>query len=120
MTEAALFDLPAAPAGRPRSRVLPQVRAAVKAADHLTPADAALVQLAMRLAADIDRCALGDKVAATFQAQLLGVLKEAGLTPRQRRLDGLDDASTDDGGDLLDQLSAIRMARKRAAADSGP
>lgn len=115
---AALFKVKPGP-GRPTSRVQPAVKAALAAADHLTEADAALSQLALRLAADIDRCALGDKTVAAFQAQLLGVLKEAGLTPRARRLADMDNAG-DDGGDLLDQLSAIRASRQRAAADSGP
>jgi len=120
MSELALFDLPGAPSGRPRSRVLPQLVKAVKQAEHLTPADGAAVQLAMRLAADIDRTELGGKGSAAFSAQLLTVLRDLGMTPRARRLAGQETATESaEGVNPLDQLRAIRESRWNAAGQSG-
>lgn len=118
--DVALFALPSAPQGRPRSRVAPAVKRAVAQATHLTDADEAAVALAFRLAADIDHCPLGDKSASGFQAQLLNVLKDLGMTTRSRRLiDRAEGADTAEGVDLLAEISRIRMARSATAAESG-
>lgn len=65
------------------------IRAAAQAADHLTPADAGAVQLAVRLADDLDHCH-DIPGAARLARTLLDCLRDLGLTPAGRG--GIDQA----------------------------
>jgi hypothetical protein len=71
--------------------------------------DGGTVQLALRLAMDIDRTDIADKDAAAFQGKLLDVLKELGMTPRARRLSGADEPAQ--ASDPLAEIAAIRRER---------
>jgi hypothetical protein len=117
MRDPVLFAVPS-DRGRPRSRMYPKVRDALAQAKHLEAVDDAAAQLALRLALDIDGIDLGDRDAVPFEGKLLDVLRELGMTPRARRLGGLDTPA--DGGDPLAELRPIRDAFHAAAADSGP
>jgi hypothetical protein len=117
MTDA-LFPLPAP---KLYSDTLAQVRAAIEAAGpDLAPGDGGMVALAERVAMDLDACRIGSREAAAFQAQLVGLLKELGLSPRARRLAGEAEPAAGVGGvHPLDEISRIRTARAAAAADQG-
>lgn len=82
-------------AGRPRKvSLVNQFTETIRAADHLKPEDAGLVELGRRLAAEIDSSD-DPKITATLSGQYLGVLDRMLIGPRSRARHDVGDQGTE-------------------------
>lgn len=121
MTEAdgalSLFKVPRK-AGRPRSvNVARELTEALRAAEHLTHADRATIEVGRRLAAEFD--ATDDlKQVAALAGTLLAYLRELGLSPKSRASLGVAQAAEE--VNPLDELALIRRARRESGDDPRP
>lgn len=105
-------------AGRPRAvKVVAEFTESLRAAEHLTHADRAVIEVGRRLAAELDATDDPKQVTALAGA-LLAIFRELGLSPKSRASIGVAQAAEE--VNPLDELALIRRARRESGDDPRP